>query len=192
MFKKYLLAFFLFFAFIHTSHASEKYIFDKKHTSILWFASHIGFSKSHGHFTDFSGYILIDEAAPEKSYVEITIDTASILTGIKKFDDHLISKDFLHSAKFPTAKFVSEKVVITGENEADIHGQFTLLGITKPLILKAKLNKIDKNPFNKKKTVGFSVTGAFDRSEYGMKYAVPMIPANVEIMIEAEAIKATE
>lgn len=184
----FFLAFLLVFSTFSTAKAAEKFVFDRTHTSIIWMASHLGFSKSHGHFKDFTGYVLLDHENPEKSYVEITIDTASILTGIPKFDQHLISKDFLHSAKHPTAKFISKKIILKGDDMAEIHGEFTLLGQTQPMILIAKLNKIDINPFNKKRTAGFSVTGSFNRSDYGMEYGLPMIPDEVQLIIEAEGI----
>lgn len=168
----------------------QKYTFDKNHTNILWFASHFGFSDSEGQFTDFDGALMLDEAKPENSSVEIIIKTASIMTGIPKFDEHLKSKDFFDVEKFPEARFVSAKVERTGENTAKVHGDFTLLGKTKPVALDVTLNKIGKNPFTQQQTAGFTATTTIKRSEYGMIYGLPGVPDEVKIHIETELLLA--
>ena len=172
--------------------AADTYHFDKTHTNIMWFASHFGFSDSMGQFMEYDGKIVLDEANPEASSVEVVIQTGSIMTGLPKFDEHLKSADFFDVAKHPTATFTSNKIEKTGDNTAKIHGAFTMLGKTHPLTLDATLNKLGENPFNKQQTVGFTVKGTIDRSQYGMNYAIPGIPAEVDLLIETEAVLATE
>lgn len=179
-------------AFATPALAAQTYHFDKTHTNIIWSASHLGFSNSLGQFMDYDGHFTIDEKTPEKSSVEITIKTDSIMTGLPKFDEHLKSADFFDVAKHPTATFKSTKIERTGDKTAKIHGELTMLGITKPLMLDATMNKIGTNPFNKAQTAGFSITGTIDRSEYGMNYGVPGIPAAVDLMVEAEGILKEE
>ena len=165
----------------------EKYKLDPFHTSVTWSASHFGFSKPSGKFTDIDGEIVLDEKNPKKSFVNITIKTSSINTGLEKFDQHLKSVDFFNVEKFPTATFVSKNVVVTGKNTAKVEGDFTLLGITKPITIDVKLNKLGTHPFTQKKTVGFSAKAKIKRSEFGMNYAVPGVSDNVDLMIELEA-----
>lgn len=172
--------------------AADRYHFDKNHTNIVWAASHLGFSKSFGTFLEFEGGFTLDEKEPENSSVSITIQTDSISTGIPKFDAHLKSDDFFDVKKFPIATFKSTEIKKTGEKTAEIHGDFTMLGQTHPLTLDATLNKVGTNSFNKKQTAGFSIRGTIDRTKYGMSYGVPGIPAEVELMVEAEGIKQTE
>src|SRR5688572_21450703 len=74
--------------------AEEKYFIEPSHTAVVWTASHFGFSNSSGKFTDISGEIIFDEKNPAKSSVNVTIKTASVVTGLAKFDEHLRSKDF--------------------------------------------------------------------------------------------------
>ncbi len=168
--------------------AADVYEFDTTHTNIMWFASHFGFSDSMGQFMEYDGHFTIDEANPENSSVEITIQTDSIMTGLDKFDDHLKSEDFFAVEKHPVAFFKSTKVKRTGENTADVMGELTLLGITRPLTLQVKKNKIGKNPFNQKQTAGFTAKTTIKRSEFGMDYALPGIPDEVDILIETEGI----
>jgi len=170
--------------------APERYSFDPFHTTIAWQANHFGFSNPSGKFTKADGVLILDEKDPTKSAVNITITIASLSTGLEKFDEHLQSKDFLNKDMFPSAKFVSKNVTVTGENKADVAGDLTLHGITKPVTLHVVLNKIGPNPMSQKKIAGFSATTTIKRSEFGINYAVPGVSDDVNIMIEAETILA--
>jgi polyisoprenoid-binding protein YceI len=181
---------YLFFSLLCTNaYAAERYQFDNRHTNIMWFASHFGFSKSMGQFMQYEGFFDIDEQKPENSSVEITIDTASVMTGLEGFDRHLKGTDFFDTENFPKALFKSTKVTRTGKNTAKIAGNLTLRGVTQPITLSATLNKIGVNPYNKKQTAGFTVTGSFKRSDFGIKYALPGVSDKVDILIEAEGVK---
>lgn len=167
----------------------KKYKLDPTHTNIVWMGDHLGFSKSLGQFFDFEGYITLNFEHPAKSSAEVTIQTASISTGLPKFDDHLKNEDFFDVEKHPEAKFVSNNVEVTGENTAKLHGDLTMLGITKPLTLDVTLNKTGSNPYSGNETAGFSVRGTIIRSQYGMDYGLPYISNEVPLLIEAEATR---
>ncbi len=170
-----------------SAQAAETFTLDPSHTNVVWSANHFGFSNPSGKFAKVEGTVTLDEAKPANSKLNVTISTASIVTGIEKFDEHLKSKDFFNAEKFPVATFVSDKVEVTGKDTAKVHGNLTLLGVTKPEVLDVKLNKIGENPMNKKKTAGFSATTTIKRSEFGMGYGIPNVSDDVKIAIEAEA-----
>jgi polyisoprenoid-binding protein YceI len=165
----------------------QTYMLDPSHTNVLWSASHFGFSSPSGKFTDATGELVLDESKPETSMVNVTIKTGSVLTGIPKFDTHLTSADFFDSAKFPNATFKSTQVTLSGSNSAKVAGDLTLHGVTKPVVLNVKLNKIGESPISKAKTAGFSATTVLKRSEFGINYALPGVSDEVAIAIEAEA-----
>lgn len=166
--------------------AIETYTLDPYHTNIDWRANHFGFSNPSGKFAKSVGTLKLDAADPAKSSVDVTIDTNSLVTGIDKFDEHLKSKDFLDVAKYPTARFVSTSVKLTGSDTADITGNFTLHGVTKPVVLKAKLNKLGLNDFSKKQVAGFSAVTILKRSEFGITMAIPGVSDEVQITLEVE------
>lgn len=172
-----------------SSQAAETYKFDPTHTSVIWQAGHLGFSVPHGIFSQIEGTLVLDEAAPAKSTVNVTVNTANVVTGIPKFDDHLKNQDFFNVEKHPTATFVSKKVEVTGEKTAKVTGDLTLVGVTKPVTLDVTFNQKGPNPYSKKETVGFSATGTIKRSEFGINYALPGVTDDVKIQIEAEAAK---
>ncbi len=166
---------------------SEKFVLDPNHTNIIWHANHLGFSNPDGKFAKSDGYIILDEKNPSISSVNVTIDTSSIITGIEAFDKHLKGSDFFNIEKYKTATFVSTKVDVYNQEYAKVYGDFTMLGVTKPVVLYAKLNKIGKHPFTKKKSVGFSATTVIKRSEFGMNYGIGMVSDDIQIAIEVEA-----
>lgn len=174
-----------------SANAANIYKFDPNHTNITWSANHFGFSNPSGKFAESDGAIVLDESNPNNSKVEITIKTTSITTGLPEFDNHLKGANFLNVAKFPTAKFVSTQVISQGTNMAKVTGNLTLLGVTKPVILDVRLNKLALNPFSQKKTAGFSAKTSISRSEFGMNFGVPGVSNEVKINIEAEAVLST-
>jgi len=169
------------------ANAADTYQFDPNHTNINWSANHFGFSNPSGKFNDVSGKLILDEKNPQNSSVDVVIKIASLNTGLSKFDKHLKSADFFNFDKYETAKFTSTSVKVLGKNKAKITGDFTLLGVTKPLTLDVKLNKIGLNQFTQVKTAGFSASGVIKRSEFDMNYGVPGVSDEVKLEIEAEA-----
>ena len=167
----------------------EKYSFDKAHTQILFFVNHLGFSHSQGEFLDYDGHFMIDREAPENSSVEVTIQTASIDMDDEEWDDHMKNEDFFHVEKFPTMTFKSTDVELTGENTANVAGELTLLGVTKPVTLQMTHNKSGVHPYGGKYVAGFSGTTTIKRSEFGMNYGLPAVSDEVQVRIEVEGFR---
>ncbi len=169
--------------------ALERYDFDKAHTQIVFFVDHLGFSNSHGYFTDFEGHFNFDEANPISGGIEISIKTASInMVDDTKWNNNMRSADFFDVEKFPTMDFKSTGVELTGDKTAKLSGDLTLLGVSKPVVLDVAFNKVGKNPFSGKQVAGFSARGMIKRSDFGMNYGLPMIGDDVELRIEVEGI----
>tara|TARA_X000001036_G_scaffold279615_1_gene259722 strand:- start:159 stop:755 length:597 start_codon:yes stop_codon:yes gene_type:complete len=172
--------------------AVENYIIEKPHTQILFFANHLGFSHSLGKFTDHEGTLKFDTENPAQSSVEITIPTSSLTLNDEKWDAHLKNADFFNVEEHPNMTFKSTAIEVTGEKTAKITGDLTLLGVTKPVTLDTTFNHAGKHAFSGKYVAGFSATANIKRSEFGMKYGLPLIGDDVEIRLEVEAIRQEE
>lgn len=172
--------------------APQKYEFDTVHTQIMFSVGHMGYSFSHGKFNKFTGALNLDLEQPEKSSVDVTIDTASIDLDDEKWNTHLKGADFFNVEKFPSMTFKSTKVEKTGENTGKVTGDLTILGVTKPVTLDVTLNKAAVHPYYKKDAAGFSATGSIKRSDFGMNYGLPGVADDVSIKIEVEASVVTE
>lgn len=167
--------------------AAEKYTLDKPHTQVLFTVNHLGFTDSWGRFLDYDGSFTFDRVNPANSSVDVIVKTDSLDMGDAKWDEHLKSADFFDVAKFPTMAFKSTKIAVTGENTADITGDMTILGVTKPVTLKVVHHKSGVLPMDDKVFVaGFSATARLKRSDFGMTKYLPMIGDDVELHLEVQ------
>jgi polyisoprenoid-binding protein YceI len=173
------------FAAPHSALA-DTYKLDPNHTSVVWHANHFGFSSPSGHFTVKEGTLNLDEAKPADSSVDVVIGIDTLATGIDKFNEHIKSDAFLDAAKFPTATFKSTAVKVTGKDTADVTGDLTLHGVTKPVTLKMTLNKIGEHPMSHKKAVGFSGAATIKRSDFGISAFIPGVSDEITLEIQAE------
>lgn len=166
---------------------ADDYVVDKSHAHVGFEIDHLGFSTILGRFSDYDTAITADWDNPAKSRLEVTIRAASVDTGWSARDEHLRKPDFFGVEAHPEIKFVSKSVEVVGENEANITGDLTMLGVTKPLTLKTKLVKRGPHPLNpQRENVGIEATGVLKRSEWGMKAYVPAVGDDVTLRIEAE------
>ena len=172
------------------SAAPVTYKIDPSHLSVAFIVNHLGFANLIGRFNTAAGDVSFDKDAVEKSAVTVTIDTASVDTNHAKRDEHLRSPDFFNVKEFPKMTFKSTKIEKTGDNAGKLHGELTMLGVTKPVVLDVTFNKDGVSPASKLDTVGFSARGTVKRTDFGMKYGAPNISDEIQLLIEAEAVKA--
>ena len=188
MFKKYILLILL----PLTVWASEdEYIIDKSHFSIGFLVEHVGYAKTLGMFRDIDGSYIHDVKNKKINDINIVINTDSVFTNDEKRDEHLKSPDFLHVDKYPEMVFKATDIKINSD-ETIINGNLTLLGITRPLVLTGKINKIGKYPFGgiiKPYVMGISAKGTIKRSDHAMMYAIKdnLVGDEIELIIEFEA-----
>ena len=170
----------------------ETYILDETHLSIGFLVDHAGYARTLGMFTKASGSFKYDENKSLVSDIEIIIDNSSVFTNHDKRDSHLRSPDFLNVDQYPEMTFKAS-INDLKLNPGKIAGNLTLLGVTRPLILDATINKIDTYPFrvglSKPMVIGVSATASFKRSDFGMNYAVKkkLVGDEINLIIEFEA-----
>lgn len=165
------------------------YAIDPTHTFATFEITHFGTSTNRGRFDRKEGKVSFDRAAKTGS-VDISFDVASVNTGTPAFDKHLLSADFFNAEQFPKARFVSERFVFQGDKVSEVQGQFTLLGKTHPLTLKATQFNCFDHPMLKREVCGGDFEAVIDRTLYGMNYGVQWgFPKNVRLVVQVEAVK---
>jgi polyisoprenoid-binding protein YceI len=177
------------------SAAPENYTLDPYHTYPHFAVEHFGVSMFWGRFDRSSGKFMIDRAA-KKATLELTVNTASVSTGEndkgsrpRSLDEHLRSADFFNVAEFPRMTFKADDVKFNGDIPAEVTGQLTLLGVTRPLTLKVERWVCKDNPFNKKPMCGGNASGSLKRSDFGMKYALQAVSDEVRLYVGFEGYK---
>ncbi len=167
---------------------SATYSIDPTHTFVTWEALHFGTSTSRGRFDKKEGSIEFDRAG-KAGKVDVTIDMASISTGVAPFDNHLRSKDFFDVANHPTARFVASGLTFDGSNVSQVTGTLTLLGKTGPVVLKGTRFNCYMHPFVKREACGGDFETTIQRSQWGSTYGLPGIPDNVRLVVQVEAFR---
>lgn len=158
------------------------YAVDPAHTQVAFTVNHLGFNTYVGLFGMPKGSLTIDPKQPEKASLSIEIPMDEVRTSSTDLDKHLKTPDFLDTTKYPTAKFVSTGVKVDGM-EADIAGNLTLHGVTRPVTIEARFTGAGLQPMNKKLNVGFSGTATIKRSDFGMGKFIPLVSDEVKLAI---------
>jgi polyisoprenoid-binding protein YceI len=164
---------------------SEIYEFDKRRTEVR-FTYEMGPAKQHGRFNQVTGTLQFDEHAPWRSRVSATIATASLETGQPIVDDALKGSDFFNVAADPTMTFKSRSVRSTGSDTAEMTGDITVNGITKPVTLEISLHP--QNDPALKYSAGsrkFVATAQIRRSAFNMTAYSSMVGDEIDIEIDA-------
>jgi polyisoprenoid-binding protein YceI len=166
---------------------------DPDHSVAAFAVKHLKVAYIRGQFNKISGTIVFDPADITKAAADATIDAASLITGIRKRDDHVMSADFIETPAFPFITFRSTKVEGAGGNRAKMTGDLTIRGITKPVTLDVEYAGPVKSPFGGEITMGFSASTVIDRFAYGVSWNEIMedggfmIDKDVKITIDIEA-----
>jgi polyisoprenoid-binding protein YceI len=174
---------------------ASTWVLDNDHSTAQFKVRHLMISNVKGTFEKISGTLNLDDKDITKSKVDVTIETASLNTNIKKRDDHLRSPDFFDVAKFPAMTFTSTKVEKNGADGLKVTGNLTIKGVTKPVVLTVEgLTPEVKDPWGNARR-GASATAAVNRKDFGVNWNKTMdnggmvVAEEVAIQLEAEFIR---
>ncbi len=170
--------------------SAEKYVLDPSHSQVLFSYDHLGFSTTYGMFSGFEGEIMFDQENPAASTVSVSMPVLEMITGWKPREDHFMTEDFFGAAEGDLITFTSTAIEVTGDDTANITGDLTMNGVTKSVVLDAKLNKVDQHPMANKPWAGFNATTTLTRSEFDLGQFAPFVGDEVQVQISVEAQKA--
>jgi polyisoprenoid-binding protein YceI len=165
------------------------YAIDPTHTFATFEIGHLGTSTNRGRFDKKEGTLEFDRAA-KTGKIAIDIFTGSVNSGTIFFDKFLTGFTMFDSSTFPTARFEADQFKFEGDKVSEVAGNFTLLGKTHPLTLKATNFNCYQHPTIKREVCGGDFETTFDRSLYGMNYGLIFgFSKFVRLIIQVEAIK---
>ena len=167
---------------------------DPTHSGVHFSVRHMVVAKVRGRFTAFGGTIAFDESAPERSSVDVRIETASVDTGVPQRDGHLRSPDFFDVENFPAITFQSRRVEKTAEGFR-VTGELTVRDTTRQVVLPVEYAGRTRDPWGGERA-GFSARLTIDRKDFGLTWNQLLetggvaVGDKVEIELEVEAVKA--
>ncbi len=147
---------------------SQVFAVDPVHTSVGFAVRHLMIAKVRGRFTSVSGTIAVPAGSDVPTAIDVTIDASSVDTREAQRDEHLRSADFLDVANFPTITFRSSHV--TGAADSfKIHGDLTIHGTTRPVVLEATFEGRANDPWGGLRAA-YEAHTTINRSDFGLTW----------------------
>jgi polyisoprenoid-binding protein YceI len=174
-----------------------KWKIDPAHSEIQFKVKHLMITTVTGYFKKFDLNVESEtEDFTTAKRIEFTADINSIDTNSTQRDTHLKSADFFHAEEHTQLRFIGNKYQTNGD-EAKLHGNLTIKGVTKPLTVNVELGGIVVDPYGQTKA-GFTVSGKISRKEFGLTWnAVTeagqvVVSDDIKIHAEIQLVKQEE
>ncbi len=170
---------------------------DPSHTRVQFSVRHMMISTVRGEFDKFSGSVEFDEKNPAASKINVQIDTASINTKFDQRDTHLRSADFFDVANYPYITFVSKRIEVLDPKNARVHGDLTIRGVTKEIVLNVEYYGLVKSPWGSS-SAGFNAHTKINRKDWNLNWNVALetggwlVSDDIKIEVEVELVQVPE
>jgi len=165
------------------------YSFDPAHSRVWWEVRHFGTSTHRGRFDAApQGSISIDREAG-RGEVSLSLETGSVSSGVAALDTMIRGAGFLASGSHPSAYFVASQFKFDGARVAELRGEFTLRGVSRPLSLRATQFGCRTDDMLKREVCGGDFEGELRRSDYGSTFGLPFVGDKVRLLISVEGIR---
>jgi polyisoprenoid-binding protein YceI len=168
---------------------SGGYSLDKTHARLLFKIRHLGLSTYVGRFNDFDATLEFDPNNMAAAKLTAVIDMRSVDLNDEGLEDDLMGRAWFRVSEYPQAIFESTLVTPLSATEFKFTGNLNWRGVKKPMTINAKFEGGASNILTGKYTLGFSATGSFLRSEFGMEKFIPLVGDEVLLETYAEFLK---
>lgn len=169
---------------------------DPTHSSIGFSVKHMMFARVRGRFSSWAGAL---HAAPDGDWAQalakVEVDAASIDTGVADRDVHLRSGDFFDAETFPKLTFESTRVEALGGDRFAVHGELTIRGVTREVVLSTELGGLGKDPWGNDR-VAFTAKTSIDRYDFGLKWNQALetggllVGRTIDIELDVQAVRS--
>jgi polyisoprenoid-binding protein YceI len=147
-----------------------EWIIDPDHSGAAFAIRHMMLAYVRGQFANVRGTIHFDPVDKSRASVDIEIDVASVNTGNRKRDEHLMTADFFDREKYPTMEFKSTSIDFLSGNRCRITGNLTIHGTTRLIAFEGEYAGPRGNPYGDETSVGFSCTTSVNREDFGIMW----------------------
>jgi len=179
------------FAATSVAAAPVAYTLDPAHTQVQVSWNHLQYSNPEAGFDDVSGTLMWDAQDITRSSVDVTIAVNSVHSHVAVLDEKLRSAEFLDAARYPTLRFISTRVErLDKSGHLRVSGNLSVHGITRPVILDARLNRVGVYPMLEVPAAGFSASATIKRAEFGVGAGIPYVGDELKVRITTEALEA--
>lgn len=142
---------------------------DTTHSTLEFSARHMVVATYRGRLPRFEASLTVGE---DGAAFTGTADAASITTEDENLTGHLMSPEFLDTARHPHITFVSHSVRIDGD-DVTIEGDLTAKGITRPVTFRGAIAGPADDPWGNTR-LGLEVAAKIERSDFDMNWNAPL------------------
>lgn len=167
---------------------------DPSHSVIEFAVKHMMFATVKGRFATFEGEIITHPEDQTEGEVNVVIDAGSIDTRDAGRDEHLRSSDFFGTGDHPQIVFNGTRVEHEAGPDFKVHGDLTIRGITRPVVLDATFNGSGVNPWGQT-VASWSASTEINREEWGLGWNAALetggvlVGTKIKLSLEIEAAK---
>lgn len=167
---------------------SGTYRLDPDHQAVVFWVDHLQFSDFVARFNTAEATLDFVPSNPTQSALTVTIDAASVDTGLTELDDMLKAPGMFDVADHSEFRFESSDIRLTGATTGTVVGDLTLAGRTRSVAMHVTFNGTGRDPLTGDRKLGFSATGTLERSAFGLGKWIPAVGDTVHFRIEAEFV----
>jgi len=164
------------------------YTIDPKATRINFHWTYMGMLSPAGQFSDAAGTIICDLDKPDAAKVDVRIPVRTLKTFMPLIDRTLLgSGDYFQPEQHPVMRFRSTEIMHLDKDkrEFSLIGELTVNGITKPVILSARVPSVNQgNPLS---SGALSATTSFRRSDFGMNKMLGVVGDEMRVILQVRA-----
>jgi polyisoprenoid-binding protein YceI len=167
-----------------------RYELDPVHTRVVFAVSHAGFSQALGAVSGSRGTLAFDPADWSGATLEVNVPLQRLDLGDDSWNRAALARNLLDAQRWPEARFVSTRIEALAPDRFVVHGELTLHGVTREVPLQVTFNSLRRHPLPPfRRTAGFSATATISRADFGIDAWPSVIGDQVELRIEAEAVR---
>lgn len=131
--------------------------------------------------------LLLDFDRVANSTINVTLDPSSTRTGLIFATEALKAAELLNTAVYPQIAFVSTGVTAGADGtQAEVDGQVTIRGVTRPLRLHAQLYRQAGTIAGNIDKLSLLLTGTLNRNDFGASGYPGMVSDQVVLQITAQ------
>lgn len=163
--------------------------------------SRVSFSLLHQGFIDLVGTVrltpgrfVFDADDWSRSSIQVSMPVASIDLGDAKWNNQVRGDDswaklFMGPGQI---SFHSTRLDKVDSMQGRLYGDLTLAGVTRPVVLQLRFNKLGLNEVSEKPSVGFSARTTIKRSDFGLDAYLDLVGDDMAIQVQVEGTEGVD
>jgi polyisoprenoid-binding protein YceI len=150
------------------------------------------FQRVKGFFQDFQGGMVLIPEAGKSGQTVVVIRTDSLDTQDALIGNLIRSHRFFDVANYPEILFVSTDFKWINATRAELRGNLTLHGVTRPVIFNVEVSARGTRPIGEAENILVKATTTIRRSEFGMDTLSKLVSDSVQLCMSVKAKKYRE